>query len=94
MAEHINKVPATHLHDTGTKSHVSTSQASGSPQLRPKAERLGDKPLKYYATVKALGVQKNLMITTCNISNTRKSVSSDFPNKEKWIGKTRHCQGF
>ena len=28
MAEHINKVPATHLHDTGSKSHVSTSQAS------------------------------------------------------------------
>ena len=33
VAEDINKVPATHLHDTGPKSHVSTSQASVSSRL-------------------------------------------------------------
>ena len=33
VAELINKVPATHLHDTGSKSHVSTSQARVSSRV-------------------------------------------------------------
>ena len=31
---------------------------------------------------------------TCNISNTRKSVSSGYPNPEKWVGKTRRSRVF
>ena len=30
----------------------------------------------------------------CNISNTRKSVSSWYPNTEKWVGKTRRSRVF
>jgi len=29
-----------------------------------------------------------------NISNTRKSVSSGYPNPEKWVGKTRRSRVF
>ena len=30
----------------------------------------------------------------CNISNTRKSVSSGYPNPEKWVEKTRRSRVF
>ena len=32
--------------------------------------------------------------TRCNISNTRKSVSSGYPNTEKWVEKTRRSRVF
>ena len=31
---------------------------------------------------------------SCNISNTRKSVSSGYPNPEKWVEKTRRSRVF
>ena len=36
----------------------------------------------------------NLWKCSCNISNTRKSVSSGYPNTEKWVGKTRRSRVF
>jgi len=40
-----------------------------------------------------MNIGRNIAVLTdygsCNISNTRKSVSSGYPNPEKWVGKTR-----
>ena len=45
-----------------------------------------------------MNIGRNIAVLTdygsCNISNTRKSVSSGYPNPEKWVGKTRRSRVF
>ena len=41
-----------------------------------------------------LEFQKAVRGMVCNISNTRKHVSSEYPNTEKWVEKTRRSRVF